>query len=54
MNDFDFFSLYKTLEKEAVDFGENGIIKSAFDKKSINYNEVDIKGIVLSYKKITW
>ena len=39
------------MEQEAVYFGENGIIKSAFhkNKKPININEVDIEEIVLSY-----
>ena len=33
------------MEQEAVYFGENGIIKSAFhkNKKPININEVDIE-----------
>ena len=41
------------MEHEAIYFGENGIIKSAFhiNEKPININEVDIKEIVLSYKK---
>ena len=41
------------MEHEAICFGENGIRKSAFhiNKKPININEVDIKEIVLSYKK---
>ena len=41
------------MEQEAVYFGENGIIKSAFlkNKKPININEVDIEETVLSYKK---
>ena len=40
------------MEKEAVYFGKNGIIKSAFHKykKLINFNEVDIEEIVLSHK----
>ena len=40
------------MEQEAVYFGENGIIKSAFhkNKRPININEVDIKEIVLSHK----
>ena len=41
------------MEQEAVYFGENSIIKSAFHKfkRPININEVDIKEIVLSHKK---
>ena len=41
------------MEQEAVHFGENSIIKSAFhkNKKPININEVDIKRIALSDKK---
>ena len=41
------------MEQEAVYFGENGIIKSAFYKntKPININEGDIEEIVLSHKK---
>ena len=41
------------MEQEAVCFGENDIIKSAFHKykKTINVNKVDIEEIVLSYKK---
>ena len=41
------------MEQEAVYFGENGIIKSAFhkNKRSININEVDIKRRALPYKK---
>ena len=41
------------MEREAVYFGENGIIKSAFHeiKRPININEVDIKEIVLFHKK---
>ena len=40
------------MEQEAVYFGENGIIKSAFhkNKRPININEVDIEEIVLSHK----
>ena len=40
------------MEQEAVYFGENGIIKSAFhrNKRPININEVDIGEIVLSHK----
>ena len=39
--------------QEAVNFGENSIIKSAFrkNKKPININEVDIKRKALSDKK---
>ena len=42
------------MEQEALYFGENGIIKSAFhnNKRPININEVDIEEIVLSYKKL--
>ena len=41
------------MEQEAVYFGENSIIKSAFpkNKKTININEVNIEEIVLSHKK---
>ena len=41
------------MQQDAVYFGENGIIKSAFhkNKRPININEVDIEEIVLSYKK---
>ena len=41
------------MEQEAVYFGGNGIIKSAFhkNKRPININEVDIEEIVLSHKK---
>ena len=41
------------MEQEAVYFGENGIIKSAFhkSKRPININEVDIEEIVLFHKK---
>ena len=41
------------MEKEAIQFGENSIIKRAFhkSKKPININKVDIKRIVLSDKK---
>ena len=41
------------MEQEVVHFGENSIIKSAFQKskKPINVNEVDIKRITLSDKK---
>ena len=41
------------MEQEAVYFGENGIIKSAFhkNKRPININEVDIEEIILSHKK---
>ena len=40
------------MEQEAVYFGENGIIKSAFhkNKRLININEVDTKEILLSHK----
>ena len=43
------------MEQEVVHFGENSIIKSAFheNEKPININEVDIKRIALSDKKIT-
>ena len=42
------------MEREAVYFGENGIIKSVFykNKRPININEVDVKEIVLFHKKI--
>ena len=42
------------MEREAVYFGENGIIKSAFHeiKRPININEVDIEEIVLFHKKL--
>ena len=41
------------MKQEAVYFGENSIIKSAFHKNKwpININEVDIEEIVLSHKK---
>ena len=41
------------MEREAVYFGENGTIKSAFHKikRPININEVDIEKLVLSHKK---
>ena len=41
------------MEQEAVCFGENDIIKSAFhkNKKPININEVDTEEIVLFHKK---
>ena len=41
------------MEQEAVYFGENGIIKSAFHKnqRPIIITEVNIKEIVLSHKK---
>ena len=41
------------MEREAVYFGENSIIKRAFykNKRPININEVDIEEIVLSHKK---
>ena len=40
------------MEQEALYFGENGIIKSAFhkNKNPININEVNIKEILLSHK----
>ena len=40
------------MEQEAIYFGENGIIKSAFhkNKRPININEVDIERIKLSVK----
>ena len=42
------------MEQEVVHFGENSIIKSAFheNEKPININEVDIKRIALSDKKL--
>ena len=42
------------MEKEAIYFGENSIIKRAFhkNKKPININEVDTTEIVLSHKKL--
>ena len=42
------------MEQEFVNFRESSIIKSAFhkNKKPINVNEVDIKRIALSDKKI--
>ena len=38
------------MEQEAIHFGENSIIKSAFhkNKKPININKLDIKRIALS------
>ena len=41
------------MEQEAVYFGENGIIKSAFhkNKRLININEVDIEETVFSHEK---
>ena len=41
------------MEQEAIYSGENGIIKSAFDKnkRPININEVDIERTKLSDKK---
>ena len=41
------------MQQEAVYFGENGIIKSAFhkNKKTIDINEVDVEEIVLSHLK---
>ena len=43
------------MEQEAIYFGENGIIKSAFhkNKRPININEVDIEKRALPDKKIT-
>ena len=43
------------MEQEAVYFGENDIIKSAFhkNKRPININEVNIEYIVLSNKNHT-
>ena len=49
-----FFSFHSIkMEQEAVHFGENSIIKSAFhkNKKPININEVDIKRIASSDKR---
>ena len=42
------------MKQEAMYFGENSIIKSAFhkNKRSININKVDIEEIVLSHKKL--
>ena len=47
------FSQYKNGTRSRI-FGENSIIKSAFHKsrKLIDINEVDIKGIALSNKKL--
>ena len=49
------FSLFivQNIEQEAVYFGENSIIKSAFhkNKRTIDINEVGIEEIVLSHKK---
>ena len=41
------------MEQEALYFGENGIIKSAFhkNKNPINTNEVDFKEILWSHQK---
>ena len=41
------------MEQEAVYFGENGIIKSAFhkNKRPININEIDTERTKLSDKK---
>ena len=41
------------MEQEAVYFGENDIIRSAFhkNKKPININEIDIEEMVFSHKK---
>ena len=41
------------MEREAVYFGKNGIVKCTFhkSKKPINVNEVNIEEIVLSHKK---
>ena len=41
------------MEQEALYFGENGIIRSAFykNKKTVIINEVDIKRITLPDKK---
>ena len=43
------------MEQEAIYFGEDGIIKSAFhkNKRPININEVDIEKRALPDKKIT-
>ena len=40
------------MEQEALYFGENGIIKSAFhkNKKPLNINKLNIKEIMLHYK----
>ena len=40
------------MEQEAVYFGENSILKSAFhkNKRTININEVNIEEIVLSHE----
>ena len=40
------------MEQEAMYFGENDIIKSAFhrNKRTINVNEVDIEEIILWHK----
>ena len=50
---FFLFTVYN-IEQEAVSFGENGTIKSAFHKNKrpiININEVDIEEMLLSHKK---
>ena len=41
------------MEQEAIYFGKNGIIKSAFhkNKRPINIKEVDIERRILSFKK---
>ena len=41
------------MKQEAVYYGENGIIKSAFHKNRelININEVDLEEIALSHEK---
>ena len=41
------------MEQEAIHFGESSIIKSTFhkNKKPINMNKEDIKGIAVSDKK---
>ena len=53
IKNFDFFSFHSIkMEQEAIHFGENSIIKSAFHKnKKPIINEVDIKRIALSDKK---
>ena len=42
------------MEQEAIHFGEDNILKRTFNKnkKPININEVDIKRIALSDKKL--
>ena len=44
------------MEEEAVDFGENSIIKSDFhkNKKPININKVDVKSIALFNEILYW